>query len=254
MLAVEAAMHQKPLIALVGAIVCLVPLAGCSRPAAPVADSPTPSVGALWPASDPEAAARTAIGEAYGLFPPIEASGSTDREIPLPSWVKSAVVSIGYDGPVAGRGFVVTTLEEDNMPAGDTLAASLETHYRGVSVFGVDTEYAGTPAKILVQDWGGGRWTLRISPVALAPIFKVPGAEGTLWTSVFLSSGPAARWTFTKEPGVGPGHFTVAQFSTDKARHVVIDQLMHPRLHATVSALPGPTIVIVDSDGPWHVD
>jgi hypothetical protein len=247
-------MHKRPLLALVGAAVCLVPLAGCSRPAAPLPDSPTPSVGPLWPASDPDAAARTAIGEAYGLFPPIDESGSTDREIPLPSWVKSAVVSIGYDGPVAGRGFIVTTLEKDNKPAGDTLAASLETHYRGVSVFGVDTEYAGAPAKILVQDWGKGRWTLKISPVASAPMFKVPGAEGALWTSAFLYGGGAAQWTFTKDETDTTGRFTVAQFTTDKSKHVLIDQLMVPSYHGTVSALSGPTIVVVDSDGPWRVD
>ncbi len=249
-------MRHVPLIALLGSVACLVPLAGCSGPPVPVlrTDSPTPSVSALWPASDPEATTREAIGTAYGLFPPIEASGNDTREIPLPSWTRAAVVSITYDGPVAGRGFIVTTLEENNMPAGDTLAVSLETHYRGISVFGVDTEYHGTPAKILVQDHGHGRWTLSISPVALAPIFMGTGAQGPAGTSVFLYGGPAARWNVTKEDGYGPGRFAVAQLSTDKVRHVLIDQLMQPRLSRTLAALPGPTVVIVDSDGPWHVD
>jgi hypothetical protein len=29
---------------------------------------------------------------------------------------------------------------------------------------------------------------------------------------------------------------------------------MKPELTRTVSALPGPTVVIVDSDGVWHID
>lgn len=248
-------MRRRLLAVVAGAVVCLVPLAGCAHQgAAPVSDPSAPKSGPLWPASDPDAATRAAVGEAYGLFPIIEASGNAGREIPLPPWVKAAAVSIEYDGPAAGSGFVVTTLEADNSPAGDTLAASLDVRYRGVSVFGVDTENAGTPAKILVQDAGRGRWTVRISPVALAPMLEVPGTTGTFWTSVFLYGGEASGWTFTKDETDATGRFTVAQFTTDKARHVLVDKLMSSAFRGTVTALPGPSVVIVDSDGPWRVD
>jgi hypothetical protein len=246
-------MRHDRILVWVAAVALLAPLCGCVRQPVARDEPPAPTVGQLWSPSDPHAAARAALGRAYGLFPPIVVSGTTDQEIPLPSWITSAVVESEYDGPVSGRGFIVTTLEEDNMPTDGTLAASLDRHYRGIAAFGVDTEYAGDPAKILVQDWGGGRWTVTISPVALAPVFRVPGAEGTFWSSVFLYDGPAVRWTFTKEAGVGPGQFRVMEFTADRQRHELIDQLMHPTIRATVTAEPGPALVIVDSDGRWRV-
>lgn len=233
-------------IAVVLAAASVVGLSGCTPAPAPAEVKAAPKLSA-W------------ADRVYGSFKPVTISGSKTEDVAIPDGVSAAVLTLSSeaDGPftlspvsqveadlIATKAPMLGEKAEKPLAAGTvipSIAGDLSGLTAGVisGLWGVDVSDQAPAVRFHLT--APAKWTLTISPVSSLPAL----GEGGTGDGTYLYGGPITAITFAHE---GDQPFAVTEYSADLVQHLVADTESTPK---TVNVNAGPTVITVQSAGPW---
>ncbi|HEY2642357.1 MAG TPA: hypothetical protein VGI56_01270 [Galbitalea sp.] len=177
--------------------------------------------------------------DTYGKYTTVTKSGTSDNVITLPAGAKGGIVTATYSG---SSNFILQGLDSNNKPTLDLLVDTIG-RYSGTSALGLNS--VGNPTTS-IKVTGKGSWTVSIAPFSSAASVTIPtSGKGD---KVFLYDGKAATWTFTNK---GSGNFIVSQNSQSPIPNLGIDEIGN--YSGTIPMDPGPSVVVIKSDGIWSI-
>lgn len=206
---------------------------------APSTDEPAPSGGPTEagdaPAPEPGAAAASWANDKFGVFAPVQLSGTGDTVIDLPAGATGGIVVATHNGK---RNFAVTVLDANNGSTGELLVNTIGA-YSGTTAWGISALGEGVKLQVMAD----GAWTFDIRPMGDAPLVA-PAGTGD---AVFLYEGGAASLSATH---AGSRNFAV-QEETGKAfsMGLLINEI--GAYNGTVPLAAGPAVITVTADGGW---
>lgn len=226
------------------------PLPGGESRGTATADRPTSAGPAAPSASEQQTPGPTPAREiipldfGFGFEPVTSTGGSGETMVALPPGVAMAIVSASYvpDPERVGVNALVNTVNAagDYVGGGLFLDLSRSGSLAGTGLF--DRRYGADAAITGISVLLVGTWTVTITPIASAAPLTLPAAgDGP---GVFRYDGPAADLTYT-----GSAYSRVFQHTDDRARTAGAG--IESGVAAPAELLPGPSIVVVDSAGPW---
>ena len=137
--------------------------------------------------------------------------------------------------------FAVNVLDSSNQPTGDLLVNEIGS-YSGTTAYGL-TSLTGDSVKLKVT--ADGRWTIKIAPVASAPLL---GADATgRGDKVFRYDGAAADWAISHK---GSANFVINQIG-GFFPNLAVNEIGSYK--GVVPLTDGPSVITVMADGSWSL-
>ncbi|WP_406833247.1 hypothetical protein ABEG17_14955 [Pedococcus sp. KACC 23699] len=182
------------------------------------------------------AAAVAPYNDTYGSFANLSRRGRGDAIVKLPRGADAGIVTFSHQG---SSNVAASVLDSSNQPTGDLLVNEIG-NYSGVTAFGLH-DFGGDPVKIKIT--ADGTWTMKISPIALAPVLsKSASASGD---KVFRYDGEGSDWAIAHK---GSSNFAVIQVG-GLLPNVAVNEIGSYK--GVVPFTEGPSVVSVTADGHW---
>jgi hypothetical protein len=184
-------------------------------------------------AEEPEAPSNFYEDE-YGVFAPLEESGTGDAVVRLPEGALYAIVTATHNG---SSNFSIQSLDAAN-GLSELLVNEIGS-YSGVTALGFSS-FGDSADKLQIT--ANGEWTLLIAPVSSAPGLPSSGSGD----GVFIYDGSAPIWQITHS---GSSNFAVVQESPSSLFGLLVNEI--GTYDGSVTGVAGPSVVIISADGDW---